>query len=111
LVNGDISRWLALHSHSAKSPKYGDISRWLSPPCGYGGFETLAELIHREGVGRVCTDHSADTLQRMAVELANEIASGKNVSARCCALSAKLFSPETAVKQSVAALDRQSACI
>src|SRR5450759_1228677 len=27
---GDISRWLALHSHSAKSPKYGDISRWLT---------------------------------------------------------------------------------
>jgi len=29
--DGDISRWLAMHSHSAKSPKDGDISRWLSP--------------------------------------------------------------------------------
>jgi len=28
--DGDISRWLALHSHSAKSPKGGDISRWLA---------------------------------------------------------------------------------
>jgi glycosyltransferase involved in cell wall biosynthesis len=59
----------------------------------------LAELIQREGVGRVCTDHSVDTLQRLAVELADEITSGKSVSARCRALSAKLFSPETAVKQ------------
>jgi len=25
----------------------------------------LAELIHREGVGRVCTDHSVDMLQRL----------------------------------------------
>ena len=40
----------------------------------------LAELIQREGVGRVCTDHSADTLQRLAVELADEITSGKSVS-------------------------------
>jgi len=61
-------------------------------------------LIQREGVGRVCTDHSADTLQRLAVELADEIASGKSVSARCRALSAKLFSPEAAVRQIVAAL-------
>jgi hypothetical protein len=26
----DISEQTALHSHSAKSPKYGDISRWLT---------------------------------------------------------------------------------
>jgi len=65
----------------------------------------LAELIQREGVGRVCTDHSVDTLQRLAVELADEIASGKSVSARCRALSAKLFSPEVAVRQITSALD------
>ena len=64
----------------------------------------LAELIQREGVGRVCTDHSAETLQRLAVELTDEIASGKSVSARCRALSVKLFSPEAAVKQIAAAL-------
>lgn len=65
----------------------------------------LAELIQREGVGRVCTDHSVDTLQRLAVELADEIASDKNMSARCRALSVKLFAPEAAVRQIVAALD------
>ncbi len=54
----------------------------------------LAELIQRESVGRVCTDHSADTLQHLALELADDIASGKSVSARCRALSAKRFSPE-----------------
>lgn len=64
----------------------------------------LAELIQRESVGRVCTDHSVETLQHLAVELADEIDSDKNVSARCHALSAKLFSPEAAVRQIVAAL-------
>lgn len=64
----------------------------------------LAELIQREGVGRVCTDHSADTLQRLAVELADEINYGKSMSAHCRALSAKQFSPEAVVKQIVAAL-------
>ena len=65
----------------------------------------LAEIIEREGVGRVCTDHSVDTLQRLAVELADEITSGKSVSASCRALSAKLFSPEAAVKQITASFD------
>ena len=46
----------------------------------------LAVLMQKEGVGRVCTDHSVDTLQRLAVELADEISSGKSVSARCRAL-------------------------
>ncbi len=64
----------------------------------------LAALIQREGGGRVCTDHSAQTLQHLAVELADEIASEKDVSARCRALSAKLFSPGAAVKQIAAAL-------
>ena len=64
----------------------------------------LAEIIKHEGVGRVCTDLSVDTLQRLAEELADEIASGKSVSARCRALSAKLFSPDAIVKQIVAAL-------
>jgi len=64
----------------------------------------LAELIQREGVGRVCTDHSVDTLQRLALDLADEIASGKSVSAQCRGLSEKLFSPAAAVKQIVVAL-------
>lgn len=64
----------------------------------------LAEIIEREGVGRVCTNHSVDTLQRLAEDLVDEIASNTNMSARCRALSAKLFSPETVVKQITAAL-------
>ncbi len=64
----------------------------------------LAELIHSEGVGRVCTDDSVDSLQRQAEELADEIAGNTIISGRCRALSAKLFSPEAAVRQIVAAL-------
>lgn len=65
----------------------------------------LAELIQSEGVGRVCTDHSVDTLQRLALELVEEVVSGKGVPARCRAVSAKLFSPEAAVKQIAEALE------
>lgn len=68
----------------------------------------LVEMIEREDVGRVCTDQSVDTLQRLAEELADEVADAgadrKVVLGRCQALSAKLFSPETAVRQIVAAL-------
>lgn len=65
----------------------------------------LAEIIEHEGVGRVCTDHSVDTLQRLAEELADEITSGKSVSASCRVLSAKLFSPEAAVRQITASFN------
>ena len=64
----------------------------------------LAEVITTEGVGRVCTDHSVDTLQRLAEELLQDITSQGDMPARCRALSARLFSPETAVRQVVAAL-------
>ena len=64
----------------------------------------LAELILREGVGRVCTDHSVDTLQCLVVDLVDEILSGERTAVRCRGLSAKLFSPEASVKQIVAAL-------
>jgi len=64
----------------------------------------LEEMIVREGVGRVCTDHSVDTLQRLVIGLVDEIASGKNVAAQCRELSSRLFSPEAAVTQIVAAL-------
>ena len=64
----------------------------------------LAELIQSEGVGRSCTDQSVETLQRLAEELVGEISSGKSMSVRCRALSTKLFAPEVAVKQIVAAL-------
>jgi hypothetical protein len=64
----------------------------------------LADLIQAERVGRVSTDHSVDTLQRLAEDLARELAGDTSMSARCRALSAKLFSPEAVVKQITAAL-------
>jgi glycosyltransferase involved in cell wall biosynthesis len=72
----------------------------------------LVGLIESERVGRVCVDRSVDTLQRLAVELVDAIVANRwmqstgnaDVSKRCKALSARLFSPETAVKQIVAAL-------
>ena len=64
----------------------------------------LAEIIGREGVGQVCTDHSVDTLQRMAESLLAEIAADTGLSSRCRALSAKYFSPQAAVKQIAIAL-------
>jgi glycosyltransferase involved in cell wall biosynthesis len=72
----------------------------------------LVGMIEGEGVGRVCTDHSVDTLHRLALELIAEVAprggapttGNAAISTRCKALSARLFSPETAVRQIVAAL-------
>ena len=72
----------------------------------------LEGLILHEGVGRVCTDQSVETLQRLALELVDEVAAESGsagnvaVSVRCKALSAKLFSPTAAVKQIVAALKK-----
>ena len=72
----------------------------------------LESLILSEGVGRVCTDQSVEGLQQLALELVDEVATGLAtagsgaVAQRCKALSAKLFSPEAAVKQIVAALNK-----
>ena len=72
----------------------------------------LEGMILREGVGRVCTEQSMETLQRLALELVDEVATGSGsagnavVAKRCKALSAKLFSPESAVRQIVLALSR-----
>lgn len=64
----------------------------------------LVEIIKIEGVGRACTDHSVDTLQRLAEDLVDEISVETNVSACCRSLSAKLFSPKATVKQIIVAL-------
>jgi glycosyltransferase involved in cell wall biosynthesis len=68
----------------------------------------LEEMIVSEKVGRVCNDYSVDTLQQIALDLVDELAgnttSNEVVSARCKALSVKLFLPEVAVKQIVSAL-------
>jgi glycosyltransferase involved in cell wall biosynthesis len=70
----------------------------------------LEGMIVREAVGRVCTDQSVENLERLALELVEEVATDSvakgntAVSYRCKALSEKLFSPERAVRQIVAAL-------
>jgi len=64
----------------------------------------LANLINREGVGRVCMDDYIITLQRLALELSEDQASRESTAVRCRDLFAKLFSPVTAVRQIVAAL-------
>ena len=72
----------------------------------------LESLILRGGVGRVCSDQSVETLQHLAMELVDEVTTGSvadgnsAVAERCKALSAKLFSPEAAVRQIVAALKK-----
>ena len=72
----------------------------------------LVDIIDCERVGRVCTDHSVDTLQGLALEMATEVAAADGapstgyaaVSSRCKALAVRMFSPDAAVKQIVAAL-------
>lgn len=64
----------------------------------------LAKLIEEEGVGRVCTNHSVDALQRLVEDLVLEIAWDKKLPDRCRALSAKLFSSEAVAKQITDAL-------
>lgn len=66
----------------------------------------LIALIQTEGVGRVCSDHLVSTLQRLALELVDEVNTNQNVSAVCRALSAKLFSPVAVVQQIVTGLER-----
>lgn len=67
----------------------------------------LAEIIRVEGVGRVCTDHSVETLERLANSLLAEIASDVGMAPRCRALSTRIFSPKIAVNQIAAALGAQ----
>ena len=63
----------------------------------------LADIIDREAVGRVCVDHSVETLRRLAIECVDETRIDSNMSARCLSLSAKLFTPKSVVKQIIAA--------
>jgi len=69
----------------------------------------LEGMILREEVGRVCTDQSVETLQRLALELVDELLSQPDgiaaVAERCKTLSAKLFSPAAVVRQIVVGLN------
>ena len=53
----------------------------------------LIQLIEQERVGRVCTDQSVDSLERLVAQLVGDIKAYTDLSARCQALSARLFAP------------------
>lgn len=65
----------------------------------------LAEMIERKAVGRVCTDQSVDSLERLVGRLVDEVTVDTDMPG-CRALSARLFAPEAVVKQITAALAR-----
>ncbi len=71
----------------------------------------LEKIILTEKVGKVCIDHSVETLERLAIDLVAEVTdktTNRNaVSIHCKELSVKLFSPEIAVRQIVSALASQ----
>jgi glycosyltransferase involved in cell wall biosynthesis len=64
----------------------------------------LASIILHEGVGAVCEDGSPDSLEKIALELIDSLTGDDGYRARCRALYSRLFAPERAVKQIVAAL-------
>lgn len=64
----------------------------------------LVELINDAGVGRVCTDCSVDTLERLTKELVVEVVDNNDFFNRCRALSNKLYTPEVAAKKIVSSL-------
>ena len=64
----------------------------------------LARIIQREDVGRVNEDGTVNTLERLAINLIDSLSADTDIKNRCRTLYLKLFSPETAVRQIVAAL-------
>lgn len=64
----------------------------------------LADVIHQERVGKVSTDASADTLRALAEQLIDGMQADTGIQLRCQELAARIFSPDTAVKQIVQAL-------
>ena len=59
----------------------------------------LIQLIEDERVGRVCTDQLLQSLERLVDGLVEQIKIDASMPARCKALSARLFAPESVVKQ------------
>ena len=68
----------------------------------------LAGIIRsHENVGRVSEDGSTGSLAQLALELIDSLAVDGGYRARCRALYSRLFAPETAVRQIVAALNNE----
>lgn len=59
----------------------------------------LIRLIEQERVGRVGTDQSVDSLERLVGQLVDDIKLDADLPARCHALIARLFAPEAVVRQ------------
>ena len=64
----------------------------------------LAKIIRQENVGSVSEDGSADALAQLALGLIDSLEVDAGYRTRCRALYSRLFAPETAVRQIVAAL-------
>lgn len=64
----------------------------------------IVQLIETEGVGRVCTDASAQTLKSLAEQIIDDLIKDGHYATRCKALSGRLFSPRVAVRKIVEAL-------
>lgn len=64
----------------------------------------LVKLIESEGVGRVCTEASTAALKLCAEDLLKMLGDNVEVRTSCQALAARLFSPQSAVAQVVAAI-------
>lgn len=64
----------------------------------------LVHLIETNRIGRVCTEHSVDSLVFMVNQLVDDIKTDMGMSLRCKELSARLFAPEAVVKQIISAL-------
>lgn len=69
----------------------------------------LGGIIRQAGVGRVSEDGTVDTLERLAINLIDSMSDDTEIKNRCRALYLRLFSPETAVRQIVAALGNNEA--
>ena len=66
----------------------------------------LIQLIKQERVGQACTDQSVESLERLVSVLVDQIKADSGMPTRCKALSARLFAPETVVRQITSALAR-----
>lgn len=66
----------------------------------------LADIIRNEQVGKVCENGTVDALERFAVDLIDGLNADTGIRERCRNLYSMLFSPETAVKQIVASLNK-----
>ncbi len=67
----------------------------------------LAGLIEREHIGRAYVGDSVEELRALAEELADNVELGQRMEVNGRALASRMFSPEVAVRQVVAALSSQ----